>query len=101
MGVSFRMIWDTEALNDFRLIYYWYKTNRSLTAASKFKTNIENTVILLQKNPLLGERDRHLSHRKKEYRSLLSFPHHRIVYYVENTTIYIMSIRDNRMGSKQ
>lgn len=98
--VDYKIEWGEEALAVFRDIYVWYQNNMSQKAAEKFKDGILEAVQSLNYNPFLRKVEEALKGRKKEYRSLLEYPHHRIIYFIEGSVIYIAYIWDNRMDSK-
>lgn len=98
--VEFQVEWDEEALDVFKAIFQWYKKNLGQKAADKFRNGILNAVRVLQSNPQLGKVEELLVGREKQYRSLLEYPHHRIIYFIEDSVIYIAYIWDNRMNSK-
>lgn len=99
--VKYQIEWDEEALAVFRAIYIWYLNNMSSKAADKFRTGILEAIETLSSTPLLGKIEGALAGREKQYRSLLEYPHHRIIYFVEGAVIYIVYIWDNRMDSKK
>lgn len=96
--VDFQVEWDEEALSVFEAIFYWYKRNMGQKAADKFRDGILDAIRTLQSNPLAGKIAKELKGRDKQYRSLLEFPHHRIIYFIEGSIIYIAYIWDNRMN---
>lgn len=98
--VEYNVEWDEEALNVFKAIFLWYQKNLGQKAADKFRKGILDSICILQTNPQLGKVEELLIGRKKQYRSLLEYPHHRIIYFVEDSVIYIAYIWDNRMDSK-
>lgn len=99
--VKYQVEWDEEALAVFRAIYIWYQDNMSQKAAEKFRIGILNAIQQLSTNPLLGKIEEALVGRKREYRSLLEYPHHRIIYFIEGSVIYIAYIWDNRMNANK
>lgn len=99
--VDYQIEWDEEALVVLKAIYVWYQNNMSQKAADKFRNGILENVQKLTTNPLLGKVEEALKERKREYRSLLEYPHHRIIYFIEGSIIYIAYIWDNRMNTKK
>lgn len=96
MVSDYLLFWYKRAYNDYLAIYEWYKNNRGVKSANKFKNDINKTIDLIVLNPFIGSLDENSQERKLEYRSLLIHPYYRIIYYLKDQTIYIVSIRDNR-----
>ena len=98
MVKQYTVLWYPEAVRTFQNIFQWYKDNLGQKSANKFRQNISKTVSLIEGNPFMGKIDADWRHKRKEFRSLLSFPHYRIIYFVEESTVYISYIWDNRMN---
>lgn len=79
---QYKIIWEIEAFNVFETIIKWYRINMSYQTADKFRKGILNTIQLLSTDPYLGIIEKDLSREDIVYRSLLSHPHYRIVYYL-------------------
>ena len=64
-------------------------------AADKFINGILETVDLLALNPNMGSYEPETETCKRNYRSFVEHKNHKIIYYVEKKTIYIVSIWPN------
>lgn len=64
-------------------------------AADKFSFGIIETVKLLATNPYMGKAEPAREGCKKDYRSFVEHKNHKIIYYVEKGTIYIVDIWPN------
>lgn len=87
--------WTTKAKKDLRDIAKYYKKEASNEVASKQTKSIKHYADLLMTNPLLGFKEPLLENEVKEYRSLIH-GNYKIVYRIENGTIYINRIFDCR-----
>ena len=89
------LYWTTEAKKDLKNIAIDYKKEASKEVASKQTKGIKHYVDLLLANPLLGFKEPLLENAAKEYRSLIH-GNCKIVYRIEDNTIYINRVFDYR-----
>ena len=89
------LYWTTEAKKDLKNIAIYYKKEVSEEVASKQTKGIKHYADLLSTNPLLGFKEPLLENATKEYRSLIH-NNYKIVYRIEDNTIYINRIFDCR-----
>ena len=95
MEESLVIAWKRTARKQARTIYAWYKKEMGLRAADKFINGILETVDLLALNPNMGSYEPETETCKRNYRSFVEHRNHKILYYVEKKTIYIVSIWPN------
>lgn len=60
--------------------------------ARRFYDNIRRYESLLSDNPQLGKVEPLLTHRKKEYRSIVVHESYKLIYYVGKTSIYVIAL---------
>ena len=97
MGIYKKIIWEEEAKNTFADITWWYENNISHRAAEKFYNGIQDTVHYISFMPSIGIIDTRRSSANFRYYSFLSKKYYRILYRYDETTVYIINIRDMRM----
>ncbi len=91
------LYWTAKAKRDLKDIAGYLKKEASKEIAYKQVKSIKHCADLLETNPLLGFKEPLLDCMAVEYRSLVH-GHYKIVYSVEDGTIYINSIFDCRQA---
>lgn len=87
--------WTNKAKNDLKEIAKYLKKEASKDIASKQSKNIKYYANLLGENPLLGFKESLLESEPEGFRSLIH-EYYKIVYYIENDSVYIARIFDCR-----
>lgn len=87
--------WTNKAKNDLKEIAKYLKKEASKDIASKQSKNIKYYANLLGENPLLGFKEPLLESEPEGFRSLIH-EYYKIVYYIENDSVYIARIFDCR-----
>ncbi|MBQ6747111.1 MAG: hypothetical protein IJR07_08720 [Bacteroidaceae bacterium] len=67
----------------------------------EFMDEVEQTVLALADMPTMGKLDPLFVHRKRAYRSFIIRRLNKIVYFVENDTLYIAAFWDIRREPKK
>ena len=95
MGLN--IFWLQFSEDKLKDIHSYYRLKAGKRTAKKMILGIINTTIDLDKNPLIGQKEELLSHRKEEFRYLI-FKHYKIIYWVNNrlNRIEIANIFDTR-----
>lgn len=92
--------WLSPAKNSLSDIYNYYKKERSTKTARKIINNIRASVERLMKFPEMAPLEPLLSDCNKPYRSLVATPVYKVVYYIEDSVIYISDVWDCRQSPK-
>ena len=69
--------------------------------ATKFSNLVESKLQQLQTFPSIGFKEPLLSGRKKLYRSVILYENYKMVYYVDEDTIWIAAFWDMRMNPEK
>jgi len=88
------------AQDQLRELYNFYKTLGKGMYARKIRTTILNRTKLLSANPKMGQREENLDYLKIEYRYLFVKPVYKIIYKIEDQSIFITDIFDTRGNPK-
>jgi len=78
-------------------IHSYYRLKAGKRTAQKIVNGIINVTVDLDKNPLIGQTEENLSHRRQHFRYLI-YKHYKIVYWVnqEFKRIEIANVFDTR-----
>jgi toxin ParE1/3/4 len=92
--VDHKVIWSARSLHDldrsFDII-----AEKSLQSANRAVHAVLEKVTQLEKFPESGPLEPSLTHRKKAYRYLVC-NHHKIIYRIEQRTVFIVRLFDTR-----
>ncbi len=94
--MTYTIIWLEYAKRAFEQQMNWYLNVMGKQAAKKFTNSILKDTERLTSFPYLGAIEPLLENLPEHYRSLVSGKHFKIVYFIEETTIYIVALRDCR-----
>ncbi len=86
------LVWDKEALNDFKIIYSFLKTGDNLDYANEVKKAILKTAKELVKNPFIFEQDRFKFDNDGSFRAFEEFKY-RVAYKITEVQIRILRVR--------
>ena len=95
--MDLKVVWTNGAIAQLESIFDFYKTTANLTVARKITKGLVRKTALLPQQPNQGQREELLTSRQKEYRYLVE-GHHKIIYWVEETTIFIAAVFDTRQN---
>lgn len=89
------VLWADSAIEDIHQIYDYYIIIAGDKVANKITNSIVDKVILLEKNPRIGQLEDLLKHKKEEIRYLVN-GNYKIVYFIEENQVIIASVFDCR-----
>ena len=92
--------WATEARDRWRETALYIRQEWGFFALQKFKEKTEECQDRLEDFPALGKVEPLLEDRSKLYRSLVLTEQNKIIYYIEDNTIYIVDFWDTRREPK-
>ncbi|MDF9828831.1 plasmid stabilization system protein ParE [Parabacteroides sp. PF5-6] len=96
-----KISWMPKALRDMNEMYAYYE-KKDPKAAAKMYNNILDIVDLFATNPYLGAIEPLICKSRKTYRSFVSSnSRNKIIYYVEDGTVYIVRVWDCRQNPKK
>jgi plasmid stabilization system protein ParE len=95
-----KLIFAPEAVEDLENIYCYY-AERNENYAVGFYNQIINEAKLLQRFPLMAPEEPLLKEYPEEYRSRVVWHNYKLVYFVENETVNIVSVFDCRQNPKK
>lgn len=96
--MTYTVIWLEKAKAAFEQQKNWYLNTMGRHAAKKFTDAILKDADRLANSPHLGQIEPILEDLPERYRSLVCGKHFKLVYFIEETTIYIVAIRDCRQS---
>ncbi len=88
--------WADQVSIELGRILFFVNINYGTKTGTKFLKQINKNVKLLSENPYLGKIETLLDNRKQGFRSLVVNRLNKIIYYIENDTLYIADIWDTR-----
>ena len=89
------IIWHPEAQEDYRDILDYLLDNWSFDVADKFTTQLDDSLQLLKKHPMLEMR----IGRIRTVRKISLPPHYSLCYIYINNQVIVLNKLDNRMAS--
>jgi plasmid stabilization system protein ParE len=92
-----KILWTEFAINQLEQVFDYYKYKASIKVAKKIAQQIVDITIHLETNPLIGPKEPLLENRKNEYRYLVE-GNYKIIYFIEENYIKIISIFDCRQN---
>ena len=97
---EYNVKWSPSAQNDIEKIYAFY-AEKSVNAAVKVFNGIIDDTEILKHNPQIAPVEQFLLNNTKTYRSLVaSKGKYKVVFFVEDRTIYIARIWNCRQNPK-
>lgn len=93
-----KLLWLQLAEEDLDSIYQFYSTEKSIKTATKFYNDILDAAEKLINFPFIAAIESVLSEEEAEYRALVVRKHFKIVYFIENETVYIAAVWDCRQN---
>lgn len=88
--------WEERALQQLqRILNYYYEVAGKRTA-TKLADKFDKTVARLTNFPYIGPVELGLESLEYTYRSIIAYPHYKVIYRVEDNTIYVFAIWDCR-----
>lgn len=91
-----KTIWAPQAKESLRQIAKYIQSDFGSKARKNFINEVRKRETLLKSNPNIGMIDPLFAHRQPTYRSVIINGLNKMVYYVENNTIYIAAFWDTR-----
>ena len=92
-----RIFWTEFATNQLEQIFDYHKYKANIKIAKKIIFQIIDRTILLETNHFIGPKEPLLTKRKNEYRYLVE-GNYKIIYFIEENQIKIISIFDCRQN---
>ena len=86
------LIWSKEAQFQLSQIYFYYKKHFNSKVANNVKLSIYDAVKLLKTYPNVGSVCEKQWDDSIEFRAFVEHKNHKIIYYIENNTVYIADI---------
>ena len=94
---TYKIIWSDEALNNLKSIIAYLESRWSKKEISKFANLLDKNVNLIKDNPLLFPK----SNRRKEYRKAVISKQISLYYMIDNKSITIITLWDNRQNPRK
>lgn len=96
--MPYRILWIEFAEEDLDSIYNFYADTKNTKAAIKIFNEILDAADTLIDFPQKGAIEQELSGLQGDYRSLLVRKHFKIIYYLEEESIFIAAVWDCRQN---
>lgn len=93
--------WTIDASIQANEVLQYAEVHFGKKAAKRIATKIEINNVRLVENPLLGPPEPGLSHRTKEYRYLNVDTNYKMLYYIDDPVIYIVSLWHRSLNPKR
>lgn len=93
--------WATEAREQWRKTALYIQQEWGISALRKFKENTEEIQNQLLEFPSLGKIEPLLADRSRLYRSIVLTRQNKVIYYIQDDTIYIADFWDTRREPKK
>jgi len=90
-----KLLFAPEALEDIENIYRYY-LERNERYANELYNQIISDAEYLQSFPFMAQKEQLLEEYPEEYRSLIVWHCYKLVYFIENATINVVSVFDCR-----
>jgi len=92
-----KLLFAPEALEDMENIYRYYAKRNERYAAELYNQFISDAEYL-QNFPFIAQKEQLLEEYPEEYRSLVVGHYYKLVYFVENDTVNVVSVFDCRQN---
>lgn len=86
------LVWSPLAKEQIADIFFYYKFEFGISTARKVKKAIQDCGKKLKRNPYIGRIEPEAAGRSHIYYSYVEHPNHKIIYYMEDETLYIADI---------
>lgn len=90
------IIWAEEAFRIWQDTIDYIVKEFGVLAAEKFHKKTEEWLNLLSSSPLAGKTEPLLNNRSRTYRSIVITKQNKLIYFIENETIFIVDFWDTR-----
>ena len=96
------LIWGKIAFLQLKQVAKYIESNFGTKRKNTFLKEVNHITDLLLENPYIGALDEALSHRLKQYRSIVIGKKNKMVYYIDsNNTIHISAFWDCRRNEQR
>lgn len=95
------IVWAEEAFRAWQDTIDYIVVEFGAHAAEKFYKQTEKWQDVLSSSPLAGKIEPLLNNRSRSYRSIVITKQNKLIYYIENETIFIVDFWDTRREPKQ
>ena len=95
--MDLKILWTETARNHLEDINNYYKLKASIKVAQKIVNQIFDRLLVLETQPLTGQIELLLKHRKHKYRYLVH-GNYKIIYWIEDNYVKIAAIFDCRQN---
>jgi plasmid stabilization system protein ParE len=96
-----KLVWTEIAKQELSTIFTYYKNTMGQRTAVKVRQSIVNTAKRLKSQPFMGAVCEMQWSDAIVLRSLVEHKNHRLIYYIEDNTVYIVDIWACRMNHQQ
>lgn len=93
-----RILWLELAEEDLDSIYHFYAKDKSVKASNKIYNEILDATETLADFPKMASIELDLSEDGDEYRSLVVGKYFKVIYFIEDDSIYIAAVWDCRQS---
>ena len=95
-----KVFWSDTALSQLEEIYHYNKVRATIAVARKLIKSLIEKTIILELNPLVGEKEPLLAKRTFEYRYLVD-KNYKIIYRFNDNRVKIISVFDCRQNPEK
>ena len=95
--MDLKIFWTDTARNNLEQIHDYYKITTKIKVAKHITNQIFDKILILEKQPLAGQSEPILIHKKHKYRYLVQ-GNYKIIYWIEDYYIKIAAIFDCRQN---
>ena len=95
-----KIIWQTRARASYRQVARYINTRFGRKARQEFMQRVKDTERLIKRSPNIGSIDPLYSDRASAYRSIIINGLNKMVYLINDDTIYIVAFWDVRREPK-
>lgn len=93
------ILWKPTAQIKYKKTAQWYYKNMGKSAANKFVTGVINDIYRIKSQPNIGLHEPLLLDQPIKYHSLVSHRNTKIIYFIENETLFIVDLWDCRQNT--
>ncbi len=91
------IVWTETAKNDLNNIFNFLKVKISIKKSQNIIINIIKKVEILEKMPLIGQKEPKFKGLRKDYRRIIE-RHYKIIYHISSDTLLINRVFDSRQN---
>ncbi|MEY4540973.1 MAG: hypothetical protein RLZZ306_2730 [Bacteroidota bacterium] len=92
--MSYKIVWSAKAEKQFIQLFNYLENYWSIDVAIRFTNDTDDVLETLQSMPFIGK----ASEQDDRIRMILITPKNSLYYLIEESTIYIISLVDNRQN---